>query len=82
MNKQAELDQRISTLFDDECISGRRGVLSLTLVKKTIQKRMKDRERMQKFVKKFSNEGMSAREIKETGFMRHNMLYWTLDSVI
>jgi hypothetical protein len=25
---------------------------------------------------------MSAREIKETGFMRHNMLYWTLDSVI
>jgi hypothetical protein len=40
-----------------------------------IQKRMKDRERMQKFVKKFSNEGMSSREIKETGFMRHNMLY-------
>jgi hypothetical protein len=36
---------------------------------------MKDREKIQKFVRKFANEGMTSQEIKETGFMRHNMLY-------
>lgn len=72
---QAALERRVSALFDDDCVSGRRGVLTLAQVQKRQQKRVKDREKMQRFVRKFANEGMSNQEIKETGFMRHNMLY-------
>jgi hypothetical protein len=73
--RQGNAEATIEALFDDEALSGRRGVLSLAEFQKRREKQNKNKERLQSFVRKFENEGMSTQEIKQTGFMRHSMLY-------
>lgn len=73
--RQGNPEAAINAMYDDECKSGRRGVLSMAEFQKKREKRDKDKERMQQFVRKLTNEGMSTHEIKQTGFMKHSMLY-------
>ena len=47
----------------------------MTQVKSLVKKQEQQREKLQKFVKKFAGEGMSSQEIKQSGFLKHNMLY-------
>lgn len=75
LQQSSEPDACIRALFDDDAQSGRRGVLSMSDFLKRREKRDKNKERLHSFVRKFANEGMSTQEIKQTGFMRHSMLY-------
>ncbi len=63
-------------LFDDESHkTGRRGVSNLQKSIKLVKKKIRNKEKMLNFARKFSDEGLTNREIKSTGFMRSDMLY-------
>jgi hypothetical protein len=40
-----------------------------------VQKKMRNKEKMLAFARKFSDEGLTKSELKGTGFMRSDMLY-------
>jgi len=64
------------TLFEDESHqTGRRGVSKLKSSLALVKKKMRNKEKMVKFAKKFTEEGLSHQEIRSTGFMRSDMLY-------
>ena len=64
------------SLFDDESHkTGRRGVSDLKKSVLLVKKKIRNKEKMVKFAKKFTEEGLSHQEIRSTGFMRSDMLY-------
>jgi hypothetical protein len=40
-----------------------------------VEKKMRKKEKMRNFAKKFTDEGLSNSELRSTGFMRSDMLY-------
>jgi len=73
--KPEKVEKYILSLFKDESQTGRRGVRSLDSSINITKKKMNDKRKERSFVNKFADEGMSTKEIRQSGFLRHNMLY-------
>lgn len=58
-----EVAKQIDKLFEDPVVGGRRGVKSLKQANERQNQIIEKRQKMQKFVRKFTSEGMSHREI-------------------
>jgi len=66
----------IDALFDDASHgTGRRGVIGLKKSVEIVKKKMRNKDKMRQFAKKFTDEGLSNQELRSTGFMRSDMLY-------
>ena len=76
VEQSAEPLKLIDELFDDESHgTGRRGVMSVRKSVAVVQKKMRNKDRLLNFARKFSDEGLTKSELKSTGFMRSDMLY-------
>ncbi len=66
----------LDKLFEDPSHgTGRRGVLSVKKAVGLVNKKMQKKDKMRKFAKTFTDEGLSNQELRSTGFMRSDMLY-------
>ena len=66
----------IDKLYEDPSHgTGRRGVLDVKKAVGLVNKKMQRKDKMLKFAKKFTDEGLSNQELRSTGFMRSDMLY-------
>lgn len=63
-------------MFDDASHNtGRRGVLNMKKGVELVKKKLRNKDKMRTFAKKFTDEGLTNQELKSTGFMRNDMLY-------
>ena len=74
-SSEKEREEIILELYSADSISGRRGVTSLNQANAIMKDKIKNKERLQKFATKFTDEGMSSRQIRESGLFRSDMLY-------
>lgn len=76
LETSSDKKQALLQLFEDESHkTGRRGVSSVKQSVELVKKKMRNKEKMVKFAKKFTEEGLTHQEIRSTGFMRSDMLY-------
>lgn len=78
LEESSEPQSLIDKLFlDPSHGTGRRGVLSVKKSVQIVDKKMRSKDKLRQFAKKFTGtaEGLSSSEIRSSGFMRSDMLY-------
>lgn len=76
LEKSSEPQKLIDALWDDPSHgTGRRGVVGLKKAVATVQKKMRKKEKMRAFARKFTDEDLTNQQLRSSGFMRSDMLY-------
>jgi hypothetical protein len=76
VDASSEPKELLNKLFDDASHStGRRGVLNMKKSVELVKRKLRNKDKMRSFAKKFTDEGLTNQELKSTGFMRSDMLY-------
>lgn len=72
-----EVKSLIDGLFDDESVSGRRGVMQLKDGVALVRKKIQLKEKHRKFAQKVSgnNEGMPFSQLRQSGILRSDQLF-------
>ena len=71
------VEKLINALFDDESLSGRRGVMPLKASIALVKHKISDKKRSRKFAERISGneEGMSFQQLRQSGILRGNQMY-------
>ena len=67
----------INALYDDESVSGRRGVMSLKDSTELVKRKIADKKRARLFANRITGheEGMSYQQLLQSGILRGNHMY-------
>jgi hypothetical protein len=76
LEESSEPQKLIDALYlDPSHGTGRRGVLSVKKSVQIVQKKMRSKDKLRQFAKKFTAGDFSNSELRSSGFMRSDMLY-------